>query len=336
MLPELLDPELPAQPKPLMMIDRYRQSRHGFFSQDQSALGPVQLVLDTCEILRSNETNNTKSLMLRPSTNLHDSLRLPGIQTTQQECPWFLQQLMKSGNPDAHYAAAFLVPLLGSELDEESIVLHILARSAVGVSGEWSDAIFKPPAEKSQYLSIWRSTLALVLGSTLSSEAKARALSIAGYAKGGCTYSVILAMAEAPDAFNRELGPVSNALIELCIEQIAASDLPPQLVNSLLSGILVSDKTQGKAIHSTAVLFAIANENVSFLSHYARCIGRAPLPEKAKLAMLSGTDPRRDNSEEVHQCIRKARPGILQRYRQEIADLPLTPESKQTLLTFFQ
>lgn len=98
-------------------------------------------------------------------------------------------------------------------------------------------------------------------------------------------------MAELEEAVAGEMLPYSNAFIEFCVDQIAASDLPLQLVNSLLIGVLVSDKTQVDVIPSTAVLLAIANENVSFLSHYARCIARAPLPEKDKLAMLSRADP---------------------------------------------
>jgi len=72
---------------------------------------------------------------------------------------------------------------------------------------------------------------------------------------------------------------------------------------SLLIGVPASDKTQVEVIPSAAVLPLIANENVSFLVHYAGCIARAPLPETDKLAMLYGAAPRRDNSEEVHQCI---------------------------------
>lgn len=336
MLPGLLNPGLPAQPKPLMMIEGYGRVRNGLFSQDPSCFGPVQLVLDTCEILRSSETNSTKSLMLRPSTSLHDSLRVGLKKTTQQEYAWFLQQFMQSKNLNPHYAAAFLVPLLDSELDDESIVQHILARSTPGPSGEWADALFKPSADKSEHLAVWRATFPLVLGSPLSSEAKARALSIAEWHSGAATHSVLLAMAEFKEAFAGDMHSYSNTFIELWVDQIAASDLPPQLVHSLLAGIPVSDKTQFGAVPSTAVLIAIAKENVSFLSQYARCIARSSLAERDKVAMLSGADPRYDNAEEAKQCIRKSRPAILQHYREEITALPLTSESKQTLLELLQ
>lgn len=337
MLPGLLHPELPAQPKPLMMIEEYRRVRNGLSSQDPSCFGPVQLVLDTCEILRSSETNSTKSLMLRPSTSLHDSLRV-GLKKkpTQQEYAWFLQQFMQSKTLNAHYAAAFLVPLLDSELDDESIVQHILARSTLGPSGDWADALFKPSADKSEHLAVWSTTFSLVLESPLSSEAKARALSIAACHSGAVTNSVLRATAEFKEGFAGDMDSYSNTYIELWVHQIAASDLPPQLVRSLLAGIPVSDETQFEVVPSTAVLIAIGKENVSFLSHYARCIARSSLAERDKVAMLSGADPRYDNAEEAKQCIRKSKPAILQHYREAIAALPLTSESKQTLLELLQ
>lgn len=208
-MPGLLNGNLPARPKPLMDVRQYT----GFVIQQRGSVGMelsnlVQLVLDLCEILRSSETNHIKNMMLRPSTEMRALFDKASQKTVQgsyetyfnakngQAC-YFLDRLMHSFNstPTAHHTTAFLVPLLGSTLDEELIVQHVLARGEQQKDGSWSDALYMPTSDQDEYCSITRTTLSLVLGSALSPEAKCRAILSARYAKSDGTRSILYAIA---------------------------------------------------------------------------------------------------------------------------------------------
>lgn len=273
-VPGLLNDDLPAQPKPLMGIGKYVDGR---FAMTTNALkidaveasGPVQLVLDLCEILRSSETDHIKNLLLRPSDEMRQAFAYASEKTAQVSHQtyfsttspprYFMTQLASSNSLTAHHVAAFLVPLLGSKLDEETIVRHVLARSAPTYSGEWADGlwelIFSRPVVPHLPFDSSRSTtrivLSLVFGSRLAPEAKYTAVGCAKHSK-ETGYTTLLQHLAGTLA----IGPHMD-YIRMYVDEIAASGLPPALATRLLAGLVDSDKMEEKANFSTALWRAI-------------------------------------------------------------------------------
>lgn len=350
-VPGLLNGDLPAQPKPLMgmdkyVVDRFIVAKPAFRTNAVEASGPVQLVLDLCEILRSSETDHIKDLMLRPSEKMRQAFFYASSKatpvshntyfSTSSPSEYFLAQLVGWKPATAHHVAAFLVPLLASKLDEETVLRHVLARTTPKADGQWRDGLselFWANLESSGvYRSMLRTALSLVFGSGLSPEAKYTAGSCVSYYKETGPTSLFQTLAQTGIVF----GGLDDDHARVYVGEIATSGLPPELATRLLAGLVTSDKMAEKTGFSTALWIAIKNDRTHFLQHYAEYVASARLPEASKLALLSGSGLESKGAQTEIQKMRGCNNTTFKFYRELIATLPLAETSKQTLLELFQ
>ena len=279
---------------------------------------PAKLVLETCQLLRSNLTDSKKDKALRAMKPA------PLLYCAAQ---WTISTRLSATQFGAHELAAFVVPLLRSGLPEAVICAHLISKTPADTYGNWDSALSGLVATKKQGL--FDLLFRLILQSGLSSSARCDVLAGFSNDSGSGEFSIFASPVYQERREDKE-DFFSPSLPYPQIRQVLESDLEPAHKTRLLLGYAKPARDKSP-LKSSALLTALHGHRAGFITEYISQIANSTLPEDCKVQLLTGCHADGSNKKDFQAVMTAAGPETRKLYAHLIRMSPLPGPVKQEL-----